>query len=127
MNGKKARRLRKMALALTTEGAPFAEAEARHQIQIVPYNWPEFQAFDKARSAFKEAAILEKDEGVKNELTMPSLVTPDFEPYIQATFVWIWGCTKNIYKQLKAESKGKSIPMPQHVKDQIAREKLAEA
>jgi len=44
MRGKVAKKLRKMAVALTQEDAPFEAFEAKHQQQIVPPNWGEYQA-----------------------------------------------------------------------------------
>lgn len=100
MRNKVARSLRKMAVGLTEEGAPFAKFESRHVKQLVPHNWEEYQKTQ------------EKDyDGPPVKL--------DFEPIMTATFFFTWGCTENIYKQLKGVHKRKPIPIPPNVKMKI--------
>jgi hypothetical protein len=110
MNGKRAKYYRKAAKKMTLEDAPYEEFETKNQNQIVPPNHQEYLNYQAALTKHKE-------DPENNE--RPAPVVMDFNPIIIATFVLTWGCTRNIYKQLKAEHKGKPIPMPYHVKNRL--------
>jgi len=110
MRGKVAKAYRKIAKDITEEGAPYEEFETKNQKQIVPHNYKEFQAYQTELG-------LHLEDPEKNP--RPTPVKLDFEPIITASFILTWGCTKNIYKQLKAEHKGNPIPMPYHVKNRL--------
>lgn len=82
MNGKQAKKLRRMARQLTTKDAPDEEFETKNVQQLVPPQWAEY--------------LLTQEEGYEGDP-----VYLDWNPIMTATFFLTQGCTRAIYNHLK--------------------------